>query len=176
MATGPQNQIAGKGFEKVFETLCRYQRILPIKSPLAVKQIGLGRFIRIKGPMDYELIHQGEVAHVDTKSWGNNYFTHSQLDADQMRQALIYNEWGIQSGFVSLFRKTFKIVYYNAVLISRAGPGTRFTPEMGLSLGTLSNPALTRLFLPAHLTGLGLQIVGSEAEKSLPEPPSTEKL
>lgn len=144
-----ENRQEGKIFEDIFVRQAMRNGLLPIKNYLSAKHTYNGRVQVMKSELDFTLINQeGHVAFVDCKSFGNDYFTYSQLDRKQVERAMTYNHWKVPSGFVVYFRPVNRIVYFTGGHIEMLGAGARFTALGGVQLGSFQNFDLKRVLNP----------------------------
>ncbi len=136
---GNENRENGKGFEDVFTLQAKLNGLFPFRNELACRYVG-SKVITLKSNLDFTVItRNGKVAFLDCKTFQNPYFTFSEIKPSQLKLASDYEFWNVPSGFVVLFMKTRQVVYYTARRIELFGPGARFLPESGLSLGKLES-------------------------------------
>lgn len=147
MKIRPSNQDYGKFWEDVFERMCRYNGLFPKKNPLSAKIIGRNRVQLLKSDLDYRVVtRDGRVGYFDCKCYGKSHFVFSDLDSNQVEQAVLFNEWNVPAGFVVFFRDSNEAAFFPGKTIAQAGPGSRFTISEGVSLGRLESLDLKRLF------------------------------
>ncbi len=137
---GRNNQAIGKGFEKIFIKQAHLNGLLCINHPIGCFTTRTKVIIRTRSDLDFEIIEKpGLLAKVDTKCFDKDYFTLSEIDGRQLELSIRYMQWGIESGFVVWFRPSGQVSYFSASIILHNGPRFRFTSEVGLSLGIISN-------------------------------------
>lgn len=145
-----KNRAFGDGFEKILEARARSNGLLALKNELSARWVGKGRVQAIKSDLDYRIIQRGKpfsaVAYVDAKTFDNAYVDFSWLKEHQVDQARIYWEWGLPTGFICWLRKLDIVVFYSYPTIVAGGPGTRFHPRDGISLGTIAEFDLRAIF------------------------------
>jgi len=144
MATG-NGRLFGDSWEKIILARARSNGLLAEKNLLSAQYIAGGGVQVSKSDLDFKVFSRaGKVAWFDAKTFATNYFDHSVLlkpkppKDHQITRGLLLMDWGINAGFLVWFRPMNRIVFYNARQIAKNGPGTRFLPEMGQSLGSLS--------------------------------------
>ncbi len=121
--------------------------LFPIQNYLTARYIFKNNYKVVKSNLDMTLISpEGEVGFFDCKSFESEFFTFSDLNPDQVKRAVLYNNWNVPSGFVVFFRPINRIAYFTGLQISEAGPGSRFVPLSGLELGRLESFDLRALF------------------------------
>lgn len=107
-----------------------------LKNELSARILGNGKAKVIKSDLDFRLIRRdGRVSYIDNKSFTGAYFTYSQINAAQLKRALVYESYNVPSGFVVWLKAASKVVFYRATIIYAAGPKTRFTCADGIVLG-----------------------------------------
>lgn len=112
--------------------------LLAIKNDLSARYTFNGRIKVVKSNLDYTLINQeGKVGYFDCKSFLSDYFTYSTIDPHQIDLSIKYERWRVPSGFIVWFRQTNKIVWFKGLDIQRKGPGSRFTAQDGILLGSI---------------------------------------
>lgn len=132
-----ENQQEGKLFEELFTKQAQRAGFLVQKNLLSAKFTWGGRTQLVKSQLDFTLADQtGKVGFFDTKSYGKDFFTFSDLDPKQVERALLYNEWSIPSGFVVWFRPSNRVVFFSGRLITQRGSRSRFQSLDGVSLGS----------------------------------------
>lgn len=134
------NRDSGSAFEDLFFKQAQRNGLLVIKNHYTAKFTYKGRLQIVKGELDFKMIsQQGDVGYFDCKSYDGEYFTYSQIDEDQLKRAITYNNWAVPSGFVVWFRKVNLIVFFSGHVIARKGARERFDMEDGLVLGRWDN-------------------------------------
>lgn len=140
------NRDQGAAFEKIFERQARHEGYLPIRT--GQKCIWTGRGIQVlAGQLDYTVLERGNrTAFLDCKSWLDGHFTFSDINAKQLTQACLLNEWGHLAGFVCLDLKTYDVGFFSGHQIMQAGPGSGFDVREGLPLGRLETMSLRPIY------------------------------
>jgi hypothetical protein len=136
--TAMDGRLDGKFFEQCFERFARYSGLFPKKTELSARWIGPRKVQAIKSDLDFRLVNrEGRVGYFDCKSFHGSKFRYSAIDRDQLRRALDLNDWNVPAGFVVFFREVNRVSFFSALSIALAGPGSSFSPEDGVSLGSL---------------------------------------
>lgn len=121
--------------------------LFPLQNYLTARYIFKNNYKVVKSNLDMTLIStEGQVGFFDCKSFEAEFFTYSDLNPDQVKRAVLYNNWKVPSGFVILFRPINRISFFTGQQIVQAGPGSRFLPLDGLELGRLESFDLRPLF------------------------------
>lgn len=150
MSVVVDNRKRGADFEEIFKKLAGFQGILVLNNWLTGRYIffkGQRQFQVIKGELDFKAIQRdGTVAYIDCKCFLDERFPYSVLDQHQIDRALMYGEWNVPSGFVVMFMKVNKLVFFTGLMISRKGPGSSFGWEDGIQLGSMTKCDLNIIF------------------------------
>lgn len=126
----------GDLFEQAIVVQARAQGIWAKHQGMSARKIGFNKIVPVKSDLDFKLItRSGRVAFIDAKTFEESYFTYSELNPDQVKKAVEYNEWAIPSGFVVWLRKNNEVFYYPGNLVDQLGKGTRFSSINGVHLG-----------------------------------------
>lgn len=142
------NRTIGNQFEKIFKKQAQSLGLLAIKNELNAKYIGGGGVRAFKGDLDYKLIDRaGNVGFFDCKTFEKDQFTYSQIEPHQLDRSIVYQEWGVPTGFIVWFRESNSVVYFSPKRITFGGPRSCFFPEDGLILGTYESFRLKSLLL-----------------------------
>ena len=142
-----ENRIEGKQFQEIFEKLAKLQGLLALENRLEAFYIGPGQYKVRKSNLDYQLIHRDYgVAYVDCKSYSGDSFIYSVIDENQRKRAKLYNDWGVQSGFIVCFADHDRVVFFTGTQIEEKGERSSFHMDEGLYLGSRFNFALGNLF------------------------------
>jgi hypothetical protein len=140
-------QLQGREFEEIFLKRAHSNGLLAIRKYPPAKPTGNGRFTVLKGQLDYEVVTcGGKWGAIDCKSFIDDFFTYSVLCQEQIKTAVLYNDWKILSGFVVWLRKPNQVVFYSGRTIQSIGPGGRFEAKDGFVLGTIEDFDLRKLW------------------------------
>lgn len=135
-----RNRVEGNIFEDLFKGQAQRDGLLVLKNWYSCRFIGRGKVLVIKGQLDFTLSNQeGKVGFFDCKSYANDYFVYSDLDEDQVKRSILYNDYNIPSGFIVWFRPTKNVYFFSGRMIALGGPRNRFTPDQGRLLGRFEN-------------------------------------
>jgi hypothetical protein len=138
--TARANKANGNAFEDLFLRQARRNGLLVIKHFLTARFTYRGRVQIIPGELDFKIANQqGRIGYFDCKTYHDSHFVYSALDSDQVKRAVTYNHYCIPSGFIVWFRQINQVVFYSGHAIARKGPGSRFEPSDGQSLGPFEN-------------------------------------
>jgi len=122
-----KNRSIGAVFEKFFQTQSRLRGVFCEKNHLTARIMGFsGQPKILKSNLDFTLIYEGRVAFIDCKTFAGDHFTHSQIDPDQLKKAMLYNDLKVVSGFCVWFQKSGVVAFYDGRQINFAGARTRF--------------------------------------------------
>lgn len=136
----PTSQEQGKFFESLFVSQSQRCGLLARQNHLTARKLANGKVQILASNLDFTVIgRNGEVAFIDCKSFGGDFFKYSQLDAKQVEQALLFNERYVPSGFVVYFRPVNRICYFSGIEIKERGAGSRFSAKDGMYLGKWDN-------------------------------------
>ncbi len=153
MSVTEANKEQGAAFEDLFKRQAQRLGLTAIKNPLSCKILWGGRIQLIHGQLDFQLINRrdGRVGFFDCKSYNADFFTFSDLHEDQVKQAVVYNDCRVPSGFVAWFIPANAVVYFPGHVIAEKGPRSRFERKDGVFLGRYENfnlKALLRVQAP----------------------------
>lgn len=131
-----ENREEGLAFEALFLRQARRLGLLAIPNHLTCQRGRGGRIIVLKSELDFKLLFPGGgVGYFDCKSFHGSAFRYSDLDEKQIQRARLYNEWGVPSGFVVLFRAAKRVELFTGEAIIWRGPGNSFHAGEGVDLG-----------------------------------------
>lgn len=130
----------------MFKKRAQSAGLLAEKNHLTARYTYNGRITVTKSNLDYTLINQdGKIGYFDCKSFLSDHFTYSALEPHQIDLSIKYERWCVPSGFVVWFRQVNKIVWFKGLDIQRKGPGSRFTTQDGILLGSIEMFDLNKL-------------------------------
>lgn len=147
------NQDIGRGFEEIVRRAAHSHGFFVKKNDLSCKLNYRGQPELTKSQLDYLLIAPGPmVGFFDCKTFQRDHFTYSQINRDQLEQAILFNERGVPAGFIVLFTRTRLVSYFTGFQIDLKGPRQHFAPGDGTALGLMEDFNLHRLFqeMPAR--------------------------
>lgn len=146
---GSTGQAHGKAWEQIILARARSNGLLAEKIQLSAFFIGGGGVKVVKSDLDFRVLNRaGRVAFFDAKTYSQAFFDYSDLLAakepkdHQINRTLLYQGWGVSSGFLVWFRPVDRVSFFTGDRIAQAGPGSRFTPLDGLCLGTVQSFSL----------------------------------
>lgn len=102
----------GAGFEDIFKKHCQMQGVAVRKKNMQCRYVG-NRFQVLKGELDFEVLKDGQTAHVDTKTIDAEIFTSSMIKREQAVLANWYHENGVKSGYVIWFRPVNVVAFFS---------------------------------------------------------------
>lgn len=158
-----QNRLLGKDFEEAFLREAKYLGLYARKNHIAAKYGWKGRLIPIKGDLDFRLVdpRTGRVGYFDCKTFQGDSFEYSDIDASQLSQSVLLNEYNVPSGFVVFFRESRSVCFYKGTEIEESGPGKSLQSIQGLRLGSIYGFDLR----PVMHTSAALEAVPSHCGK-----------
>lgn len=138
--TANENRAAGASFERLFERQCQLAGLWADQNHIKARRAWKGRLQALPSNLDYTVIdRQGRIGFFDCKNFDADHFVYSDLDQHQIDLAERYNSHLVPAGFVVLLRPLDRVYFFAGEAVRRLGPGTRFTPSMGVELGSWSD-------------------------------------
>lgn len=139
-----KNRDEGAVFEGLFKSQC--QRLGLTVFPnyhscrLLPRRYGSTPVVKVvPGNLDFHVISQtGQVGFFDCKSFGDDSFIYSKLNAHQVDRAAAYNALQVAAGFVVWLRALGRVFFYSGSLVRNSGPGSRFFAKDGVDLGVVT--------------------------------------
>ncbi len=151
MGAPARKQLYGSIWESLYFDEAKRSGLLARKAPLSCRVMWKGRIQLLPSQLDYQLADRasGRVGFFDCKCFEEDHFVYSQIDSNQLEQAVLWNEWNIPAGFVIFFRSTRQVVFFPGYIIANKGPQTRFTAKEGTRLGDWSKFSLKPILAPS---------------------------
>lgn len=147
MSTPHENSETGKAFEDAFRKKAMIEGFLVIQNFLSARYTYNQNLQVMPSHLDFMVATPtGRIAFVDCKNFDGDSFPYSKLKPEQIERAALLNEWSVPAGFIILLRGTNAVRFYTGKRIQEIGPGNSMGLKDGISLGTVFDFKIKKIF------------------------------
>ena len=153
---GKKAQANGKFFENLIKEVCERTQWAVVRLPDGARRVSQALTVRVKSPFDFCIAKKANVLFFDAKSTDLNSWSYSMVNQKQIEHLLkLENEW-LVSGYMVLFKKLDKVIFFTATQLNDLKPGQGLKPDQGQYLGSMLSfdPAIALEFHPKGIVEL----------------------